>query len=132
MPNPNIQNQGKKFTKDDPRINRKGRPRVFISKMKEQGYTLSEVQDAMQVLMSMSPEELMKIKMNKEATVLEVTVASAILKSIQKGDLFSIETLLTRVYGKPKEKIEQDINITNHVIKLKFGNTDGEENINEQ
>jgi DNA-binding transcriptional MerR regulator len=116
----------------DPRRNMKGRPRVFISKMKEQGYNLSEIQDAMQVLMAMSPEELTKIKMNKDATVLEVTVASAILKSIQKGDLFSIETLLTRVYGKPKEKIEQDINITNHVIKLKFGGTEEEEEDGEE
>jgi hypothetical protein len=128
MPNPNIQNQGKKFVKGDPRINRKGRPRVFISKMKEQGYTLSEVQDAMQVLMSMSPEELTEIKTNPNATVLEVSIAAAIMKSIERGDLFSLETLLTRVYGKPKEKIEADINVTNHTIKLKFGNTeDGEE-----
>lgn len=128
MPNPNIQNQGKKFVKGDPRINRKGRPRVFISKMKEQGYTLSEVQDAMQVLMSMSPEELSEIRNNPQATVLEVSIASAIMTSIKKGDLFSLETLLTRVYGKPKEKLEADINVTNHVIKLKFGNTeDGEE-----
>ena len=114
----------------DARRNMKGRPRVFISKMKEQGYTLSEIQDAMQVLMAMSPDELTKIKMNKEATVLEVTVASAIITSIKKGNLDSLETLLTRVYGKPKEKIEQDINITKHVIKLKFGNTEDEESRN--
>jgi hypothetical protein len=93
--------------------------------MKEQGYTLSEVQDAMQVLMSMSPKELSDVKIDPQATVLEVSIASAIIKSIQKGDLFSLETLLTRVYGKPKEKIEQEINVTNHTIKLKFGN--GEE-----
>jgi hypothetical protein len=130
MANPNIQNQGKKFVKGDPRINRKGRPRVFISKMKEQGYTLSEVQDAMQVLMSMSPEELMGIRNNPQATVLEVSIAAAIMKSIQKGDLFSLETLLTRVYGKPREKLEADINITNHVIRLKFGNTDEQEDKN--
>jgi hypothetical protein len=58
---------------------------------------------------------------------LEQTIASAILLSIQKGDLNTLETLLTRVYGKPKEKIEQDIKITSHVIKLKFGNTDEQE-----
>jgi hypothetical protein len=110
----------------DPRRNMKGRPRVFLSKMKEQGYTLSEVQDAMQVLMSMSAEELTKVRDNPQATVLEITIASAIIKSIQRGDLLSLETLLTRVYGKPKEKIEQDINITNHVIKLNFGNEETE------
>lgn len=124
MANPNIQNQGKKFIKGDSRINKNGRPRKFISQMKEQGYSISEIHDAIQVLISMSPEELSQIKTNPQATVLEVSIAAAIIKSIQKGDLYSLETLLTRVFGKPKEKIEQDINITNHIIKLNFGTTE--------
>lgn len=117
----------KGFDKNPQNINRKGRPRKWISEMKNQGYSLSEVTDAIQVLISFEPEKLQEIKSNPKSTVLEVTIASAILKSIQKGDLDSIETLLTRVFGKPKEKIEQDINITNHVIKLKFGNEEGNE-----
>jgi hypothetical protein len=71
---------------------------------------------------------------------LEVTIASAIINSIKRGDLNSLETLLSRVFGKPKQQMDIDakVNISNHVIKLKFGNTeeetnieeDGEENIN--
>jgi len=106
----------------DPRRNLKGRPRKWISEIKEQGYSLSEITDAIQVLISLDIEQLTEIKKNPSSTVLEITIASAIIKSIQKGDLDSIETLITRVFGKPKEKIEQDINVTNHVIKLKFGN----------
>jgi len=72
---------------------------------------------------------------------LEVTIASAIINSIKRGDLNSLETLLSRVFGKPKQQMDIDakVNITNHVIKLKFGNMeeetnieeDGKENINE-
>jgi hypothetical protein len=120
--NPNIQNQGKRFVKGDKRINKNGRPRKWISEIKDQGYTLSEITDAIQVLISLEPDKLQEIRTNPQSTVLEITIASAIIRSIQKGDLDSIETLITRVFGKPKEKIEQDINITNHVIKLKFGN----------
>ena len=127
MANMNLHKSGKKFEKNDPRINRNGRPRKFISKLKETGYTQSEILDAIQVLISFNSEELRGIKNNKDSTVLEQTIASAILLSIQKGDLNTLETLLTRVYGKPKEKIEQDIKITSHVIKLKFGNTDEQE-----
>jgi hypothetical protein len=127
MANMNLHKSGKKFEKNDPRINRLGRPRKFISKLKETGYTQSEILDAIQVLISFNSEELRGIKNNKDSTVLEQTIASAILLSIQKGDLNTLETLLTRVYGKPKEKIEQDIKITSHVIKLKFGNTDEQE-----
>ena len=127
MANMNLHKSGKKFEKNDPRINRNGRPRKFISKLKETGYTQSEILDAIQVLISFNSEELRGIKNNTDSTVLEQTIASEILLSIQKGDLNTLETLLTRVYGKPKEKIEQDIKITSHVIKLKFGNTDEQE-----
>lgn len=124
MPNPeNL--KGKGFDKRPENRNKNGRPRKWISTIKEQGYTLSEITDAIQVLISLEPNKIKEIKENPTSTALEVSIASAILKSIHKGDLDSIETLITRVYGKPKEKIEQDIKITNHVIKLKFGN--GEE-----
>jgi hypothetical protein len=34
---------------------------------------------------------------------MEKTVAAAMRKSLEKGSLYSLDTLLTRVYGKPKE-----------------------------
>lgn len=106
--------------------NPNGRPRKFISQLKKEGYKQSEIFDAIQVLISMQPDELNNVRLNPKATVLEITIASAILKSIEKGELDSLETLLTRIYGKPKEKVEQEINVTNHVIKLKFGNAEEE------
>ena len=46
-------------------------------------------------------------------TILEKTIANAMNKSLNKGSLYSIDTLLTRVYGKPKEQydIQQDTKI---------------------
>lgn len=100
-----------------------GRPRKFVSALKEQGYKASEVNDAIQVLMSMTLEELKDVYNNPEATVLEKTVASAIRKSIEKGSLYSIETLLTRVYGKPKEQV--DVNASGGLeIKVVYADTD--------
>jgi hypothetical protein len=87
-------------------LNPNGRPRKYVSLLKEQGYKPSEVNDAIQVLMSMTLEELKEVYTNPKATVLEKTIASAIKKSIEKGSLYSIETLLTRVYGKPKEQMD--------------------------
>ena len=86
--------------------NPNGRPRKFVSALKEQGYKMSEVNDAIQVLMSMTIDELKEVYNNPKATVLEKTIAAAIRKSIEKGSLYSIETLLTRVYGKPKEQVD--------------------------
>jgi hypothetical protein len=86
--------------------NPNGRPRKYVSELRAQGYKVSEVNDAIQVLMSMTLNELKDVYMNPEATALEKTIAGAIKKSIEKGSLYSIETLLTRVYGKPKEQMD--------------------------
>lgn len=86
--------------------NPNGRPRKFVSELRAQGYKVSEVNDAIQVLMSMTVDELKEVYQDPKATVLEKTIASAIRKSIEKGSLYSIETLLTRVYGKPKEQVD--------------------------
>ena len=84
-------------------MNPNGRPRKYVSQLKEQGYKLSEVNDAIQALMSMDVEELKSVLENPKATILELTIAKAMVKSLQNGSLYSMETLLTRVYGKPKE-----------------------------
>jgi hypothetical protein len=83
--------------------NPNGRPRKYVSLLKEQGYKLAEVNDCIQAIMSMDMQELKSVWDNPKATVLEKTIAGALRKSLEKGSLYSIDTLVTRVYGKPKE-----------------------------
>lgn len=83
--------------------NPNGRPRKYVSLLRDQGYKLSEVNDTIQTIMSMDLNELKLIWENPKATILEKTVANALMTSLKKGSLYSIDTLLTRVYGKPKE-----------------------------
>ena len=101
--------------------NLKGRPRKWTSFLKDFGYKKSEVIDCIQNIIGMNKEELNEVVINPKATVLEVTVAGAIIKSIQNKSLYSIETLLTRIYGQPKQEIEQEIKGD---IKITF-NLDG-------
>jgi hypothetical protein len=98
--------EGQGFHTNPERINREGRPRKYVSLLKEQGYKLSEINDSIQALMSMDEEEIKSVSTNDKATVLEKTVAKAILKSMGNGSLYSLDTLLTRVYGKPKEQVD--------------------------
>ena len=93
--------------------NPNGRPRKYVTLLKEQGYKLSEINDTIQVMMSMNMEELNEVYKNPKATIIEKTIAGAMNKSLQKGSLYSLDTLLTRVYGKPKEQmdIQQDTRI---------------------
>ena len=83
--------------------NPNGRPRKYISLLKEQGYKASEVNDTIQALMAMDLEELKSVWDNPKATILEKTIAGAMRKSLEKGSLYSLDTLLSRVYGRPKE-----------------------------
>lgn len=94
---------GQGFHTNPERINRNGRPRKYTTLLKEQGYKLSEINDTIQTMMQMTIEELKEVWENSEATILEKTIANAMKKSLERGSLYSMETLLTRVYGKPKE-----------------------------
>jgi hypothetical protein len=86
--------------------NPNGRPRKYVSLLKEQGYKVSEINDTIQAMMAMEFEELKSVWDNPKATILEKTIAAAMRKSLEKGSLYSLETLLTRVYGKPKETVD--------------------------
>lgn len=101
MPNPqNIEKY--KFKKGEV-ANPNGRPRKYVSILKDSGYKLSEINDTIQNMMAMDLIELGEVFKNPKATILEKTIANAMRKSLEKGSLYSLETLLTRVYGKPKE-----------------------------
>lgn len=84
-------------------MNPNGRPKKYVSLLKDAGYKLSEINDTIQTMMAMDLDELADVFKNPKATVLERTIANAMRKSLEKGSLYSLETLLTRVYGKPKE-----------------------------
>ena len=86
--------------------NPNGRPRKWVSTLTAQGYKNSEVADTIQVLMSMTIDELKSVYEDKNSTVLEKTVANAIRKSIEKGTLYSMDLLWNRVFGKPKEQMD--------------------------
>jgi hypothetical protein len=86
--------------------NPKGRPKKLVPSMKIDGYKLTEINDTIQSIISMTVDELKMIWDNPKSTILEKTVAGALRKSLEKGNLESVETLINRVYGKPKEKVD--------------------------
>lgn len=86
--------------------NPKGRLKKLVPSMKIEGYKLTEINDTIQSIISMTMDELKDVWNNPKSTILEKTVAGALKKSLEKGNLESVETLINRVYGKPKEKID--------------------------
>jgi len=101
MPNP--QNIEKHKFKKGVVQNPNGRPKKFTTLLRDSGYRIAEINDTIQVMLQMTIDELADVYKNPQATILEKTIANAMRKSLEKGSLYSIDTLLTRVYGKPKE-----------------------------
>lgn len=87
-------------------MNPNGRPRKWVNQMREAGYKQSEINDCLQTLLALTIEELQTVFEAPESTVLEKAVAAAIRNAIKKGTLHEIETLLSRVYGRPGTKVE--------------------------
>lgn len=89
--------------------NPKGRPRKYVSQLTDLGYKKSEINDTIQAMMAMTMDELKEVWENPKATILEKTIANAMRKSLEKGTLYSLETLLSRVYGQPKQETQTDV-----------------------
>lgn len=105
-------------------LNPNGRPKKLVTLMKEVGYTKSQVEETMVTMLGLSRKELEKIDKGEEYTILERTVAGALLKGHDKNSLFNLEMLLSRSQGKPKETVDQ--NITEKSIKITL-NLNGEQ-----
>jgi hypothetical protein len=98
--------------------NPNGRPKKWVSKLRDKGYKKSEIVDAINVLITMDEEELTEVSLSKDVTVMEKIVSLALLESIRKKTLYNVETLLTRIYGQPKQEIDQTITVTSFNISL--------------
>lgn len=87
--------------------NPNGRPKKLVSQLFiNKKFSLSQINDIIQQLVGCEEKELEKIVESDNATMIEKTVAQALLKSFNKGNLDSIETLLNRIYGKPSESVD--------------------------
>ena len=102
-----IPNQEKNQFKKGESGNPNGRPRKYVSLLTEQGYKRSEINDTISAMMAMTIDELAEVYRNPLATILEKTIAGAMKKSLEKGTLYSLETLMSRVHGVPNQTVNQ-------------------------
>ena len=89
--------------------NPNGRPRKFVCQLKDMGYNKQDINQTIENMMAMTLKELAEIFKDDNATILERTIANAMVKSLQKGTLYSLETLISRVHGIPTQTVNQTI-----------------------
>ena len=85
MPNPENLNKRKSFTKNDPRINKAGRPK----KLPQLDILMADVLGA-----------------ERNGKTYAETILTALRLKASKGDIRAAEVLLNRGYGLPKQSME--------------------------
>ncbi len=103
----------------DPRRNINGAARKLISTFTEIGYTKREASDTYLNLAAMTIEELKHIEANESCTVLERTIAKALLKGFEKGSLYNLETTLSRAIGTPNQSTDVQVDNKIEVVFVK-------------
>lgn len=100
--------------------NPNGQPRKLVSSLKIAGYTKNEAANTINAMLAMTLDELAHIY--KTGDILERTIAHALKKSLEKGSLYSVDTLLNRTHGKPTEMVEVQADVKNK-ITVQFGSS---------
>lgn len=80
----------KPFVKGDPRINRKGPPKKIVR--------LQNLLEAVFGIEVESPDEIKKSDVGK--------ILAAMTKAAKKGNVHAANSLLDRMYGRPKQSVE--------------------------
>jgi len=99
------------FDKNPAHINKNGRPKKIITQLKDIGYSKDDINQTYMNMCGMTRQELEAIDKDKtgQYTIAEQIIAGALVKAHDKNSLFNIETLVTRVHGKPKETVDNNI-----------------------
>jgi hypothetical protein len=99
--------------------NPNGRPKKIVTKLKELGYSKDDINQTYMNMMAMNRQELEQIDKDKtgQYTIIEQIIAGSLTKAHDKNSLYNLETLVTRVHGKPKETLDNNI-ITEEPITI--------------
>jgi len=82
-----------------------GRPKKYLSIVKEAGYKLSEIQTVISDLLRLSTKDLKTIAESEDVPALEKLIARGIYGDLRKSELKNLDLLLNRGYGKPNQNI---------------------------
>lgn len=98
--------------------NPNGRPKKIVTKLKELGYSKDDINQTYMNMCAMNRQELEAIDKDKtgQYTIIEQIIAGSLVKAHDKNSLFNLETLVTRVHGKPKETLDNNIKTDEPII----------------
>ena len=69
-------------------------------------YTQDELRETIEVMLAYTADELLETYKNGQASIYERIIAAALMLAVKEAKFYTVETLLARVCGKPKETID--------------------------
>ena len=97
--------------------NPKGRPKNIENVIKEHfleehnlKLSKSQSQDIIKTILGKTRNELVELAQNDELPFWIALIANKAQRDFKKGSIHILDVLFDRVYGKPKEEVEQTVN----------------------
>ena len=127
MPRGENLNKGNRsgFEKNQQNINRNGRPKLLRNVVKDVflqefnlGLSHSQANEIISGILAMTREELMNVAKNDEAPFWISMIAKKATRDYERGSIHLLEVLMDRVYGKPKETVDQTVTMPQANIQI--------------
>ena len=127
MPRGENLNKGNRsgFEKNPQNINRNGRPKLLRNVVKDVflqefnlGLSHSQANEIISGILAMTREELMNVAKNDQAPFWISMIAKKATRDYERGSIHLLEVLMDRVYGKPKEIVDQTVTMPQANIQI--------------
>lgn len=127
MPRGENLNKGNRsgFEKNPQNINRNGRPKLLRNVVKDVflqefnlGLSHSQANEIISGILAMTREELMNVAKNDQAPFWISMIAKKATRDYERGSIHLLEVLMDRVYGKPKETVDQTVSMPQANIQI--------------
>lgn len=127
MPRGENLNKGNRsgFEKNPQNINRNGRPKLLRNVVKDVflqefnlGLSHSQANEIISGILAMTREELMNVAKNDQAPFWISMIAKKATRDYERGSIHLLEVLMDRVYGKPKETVDQTVTMPQANIQI--------------